>query len=232
MIANNGFQQGNDISEIKEQLQRLSDAQERTILQQNELIGKLHECIVKYGNDVLFKSQKELIEEMIQLADQVHYSIEDQKKEQNYQALLDSMTQIGNWIDASLSRIKVRKFDSGEKNFREFDPKRQEVVEFVETNNSSENGCYRSELPGYAWTIPFVGSVESMLSEGAPQKFEFIFRPEQVVALKYKAASAGVQASVGAPLEDKTPKAPVKEDRKIGFWQGFIRFFLKLFSEK
>lgn len=231
MIDNNGFQQRNDISEIKEQLQRLSAAHEQTIHQQNELIGKLHECVVKYGNDVLFKSQKDLIEEMIQLADQVHYCIQDQKKEQNYQLLLDSMIQIGQWIDASLSRVKVRRFDSGEKLFREFEAKRQEVIDTAETNNSSEDGCYRTELPGYVWTIPFVGSVESMMSEGKPQKFEFVFRPEQVVSLKYRPVNAELhkQKTVDVVPEGK-PSASShassdNEESKPGFWQRLASFF-------
>lgn len=241
MIDNNGFQQKNDISEIKDQLQRLSVAHEQTIQKQNELIGKLHECIVKYGNDVLFKSQKDLIEEMIQLADQVHYSILDQKKEQNYQLLLDSMVQIGQWIEASLSRVKVRRFDSGEHRFREFDAKKQEVIDTVETNNSSEDGFYKSELPGYVWTIPFVGSVESMLSEGAPQKFEFVFRPEQVVSLKYRPIK--VELQMQKPVESYLESEPSvssqkssetsscvpsdKEERKFSFEQWLLSLLLK-----
>ncbi len=241
MIDNNGFQQRNDISEIKEQLQRLSAAHEQTIHQQNELIGKLHECIVKYGNDVLFKSQKDLIEEMIQLADQVHYSIQDQKKQPNYQLLLDSMVQIGQWIDASLGRVKVRRYDSGEQAFREFDAKRQEVIDTAETNNSSEEGCYKSELPGYVWTIPFVGSVESMLSAGTPQKFEFVFRPEQVVSLKYKPVNAESQtqkpveaipeskpsASSQDSLGDASNAPSDKAERKFSFWQWLLSLFFK-----
>ena len=232
-VANNSFQQRNDISEIKEQLQRLSAAHEQTIHKQNELIGKLHECIVKYGNDVLFKSQKDLIEEMIQLADQVHYCIQDQKKEQNYQLLLDSMIQISQWIDASLSRVKVRRFDSGEKCFREFNAKRQEVVNTVETTNSSENGCYKSELPGYEWTIPFVGSVESMLSEGVPQKFEFVFRPEQVVSLKYRPVNAELQtqkwddvASESKPSVFSSVSSD-KVERKRSFGQWLLSLLFK-----
>lgn len=208
MMDNSGFQQRNDVSEIKEQLRRLSDAQEQTIREQNELIGRLHECIIKYGNDVLFKSQKELIQELIQLADQVHLSIEDQKKEPNYQSLLDSMVQMGQWIDSALSMAKVRRFDSGDKQFSEFDSKKQEVIDTVETSNPSEDGCYKSELPGYVWTIPFVGSVEKMMSGGAPQKFEFVCRPEQVVKLKCKFANAEPQMPKAddAKVDDAAPE--------------------------
>lgn len=159
--------------------------QSDTMKELSGTINKLQDCITRYQNDVLFKAQKELLEDMIQLSDQVRYNVLEQTQNKNYDSLLESMKQIGKWIDASLERSKMHKFEDCSDGNTAIDKKRQEVVEVVETENAEKEGCFVSRQPGYLWTIPFVGSVETMLSGNAPQTFEFVFRPEQVAKLKY-----------------------------------------------
>ena len=173
--SNTIAQQHNTITQQQDSLKELSGA-----------INMLQDCVTRYQNDVLFKAQKEIFEDLIQLSDQVRCNILDQEQNKNYDSLLESMKQIGKWIDASLERSKMHKFEDCADGKSVIDKKRQEVVEIKETENAEKDGCFVTQQPGYLWSIPFVGSVETMLSGNAPQTFEFVFRPEQVVKLKYK----------------------------------------------
>lgn len=160
-------------------------SQQDALKEQSGTINKLQDCTARYQNDVLFKAQKEILEDLVLLSDQVRCNIQDQEQNKDYDTLLDSMKQIGKWIDASLGRSKMRKFEDCTDGTPSIDKKRQEVVETAETDVAEQDGCFVTRQPGYLWTIPFVGSVETMLSGNAPQAFEFVFRPEQVVKLKY-----------------------------------------------
>ena len=166
---------------VKKQLDVIKD--------QSGTINKLQECMTRYENDVLYKSQKEILADMIELSDQVRLNISEQEKNKDYDLLLDSMKNIGKWIDSSLERSKMHKYGDCAKVYPDIDKKRQEVVGIENTDCAENDGCFVSLQPGYLWAIPFVGSAEAMLSEGAPQKFEFVFRPEQVVKLKYEATN-------------------------------------------
>ncbi len=170
---------------VKEQSDTIAKQQD-SLKELSGTFNKLHDCMIRYQNDVLFKTQKEILEDLIQLSDQVRCNILDQEQNNNYDSLLESMKQIGKWIDASLERSKMHKFEDCADGNTAIDKRRQEVVEIAETEIAEKDGCFVTHQPGYLWTIPFVGSVETMLSEKAPQTFEFVFRPEQVVKLKYK----------------------------------------------
>lgn len=170
---------------IKEQSSIIAKQQD-SLKEQSGTINMLHDCVTRYQNDVLFKAQKEILEDLIQLSDQVRCNILDQEQNQNYESLLDSMKQIGKWIDASLERSKMHKFEDCCHGNTTIDKKRQEVVDIEETESAEKDGYFVTRQPGYLWTIPLVGSVDTMLSGNAPQTFEFVFRPEQVVKLKYK----------------------------------------------
>ncbi|ACX75424.1 hypothetical protein FSU_2336 [Fibrobacter succinogenes subsp. succinogenes S85] len=170
---------------IKEQSDTIAKQQD-SLKELSGAINKLQDCMTRYQNDVLFKAQKEILEDLIQLSDQVRCNILDQEQNQNYESLLDSMKQIGKWIDASLERSKMHKFEDCCHGNTTIDKKRQEVVDIEETESAEKDGYFVTRQPGYLWTIPLVGSVDTMLSGNAPQTFEFVFRPEQVVKLKYK----------------------------------------------
>lgn len=174
------------VSDVEKEQSDTIEKQQDSLKELLGTINKLQDCVTLYQSDVLFKAQKEILEDMVQLSDQVRCSVLEQERSKDYESLLDSMKQIGKWVDASLERSKMRKFEDCADGNPAIDKKRQEVVELAETEIAEKDGCFVTRQPGYLWTIPFVGSVETMLSGNAPQKFEFVFRPEQVAKLKYK----------------------------------------------
>ena len=172
-----------------EKLKKIIDSQvltiaklNATITEQNAIIKKQHESIIRFENDLIYKTQKDLIMEMIGIADQIKYTLSDQVTESNYELLLDSVKQLGEWVESSLQTVAVRKTISDD--YSIFNRKTQEVVETVNTANPDEDGCFKSILPGYVWAIPLTGSAINMDSNEV-EMYQFVIRPEQVARLKF-----------------------------------------------
>ncbi|MEG0835013.1 MAG: hypothetical protein RR285_05725 [Acinetobacter sp.] len=167
----------------------------QTIDEQQNLIQKQQAVIQKFQDDLLFKTQKPLLLEMINIADNVRMFVNDQKnkssEERNFDELLREFEKIGEWIDASLEDNSVKKYeDSKEDN--QFNCKRQEIVETIETEVQELNDTIVPEQPGYIWTMPYlIIDSETKLIKVAkeneiPQKFSYIIKSEEVKKYKYR----------------------------------------------
>lgn len=164
------------------QLTSLIESQNATIAEQASIIKKQHEAIVRYENDVIYKTQKDLIMELIGIADQLRMTLNDYSANKEID-LHDAIEQLEEWVNGSLQAVAVRKYIN--RDTQELDRKRQEIIEIQETPNPKEDGMLKSLLPGYVWAVPMVGSNEMLQSETIPKKFEFMIRPEQMARLQY-----------------------------------------------
>lgn len=163
----------------------------KVIEQQEVTIQKQHQSTSKFQEDILYKTQKNLIMELIEIADNIRIILQDQKKEQNYDTLLESVKGLEKWVNASLSNNSVRSYRDTDECPTVLNRKRQEVVDTETTDNPAMNNMYISDRPGYIWTIPYLVvnsdvQLQNILKENErPQAFSFVIRPEEVIKLKY-----------------------------------------------
>lgn len=194
---------------------RIIANQAKVIEEQNSIIKKQHENIIRYENDVIYKTQKELIMELIGVADQLKYTLNDYAQEKDFDKLYNSIGDLAEWVDASLQVVAIRKYITPDS--KEFNRKRQEMIETRETANSNEDGTIKSLLPGYIWSIPLVGSNVMQEEEERPRVYEFIIRPEQVVHLKYVKPTDSPEEG---QIEQKQEKAQVENSSEMESPEG------------
>lgn len=129
--------------------------------------------------------------ELIEIADNIRMMLQDQKKERNYDTLLESVKSLEEWVNATLSNNSVRIYRDTDECPTTLNRKRQEVVDTETTDNPALNNMYVSERPGYVWTMPYLVvnsdvQLQNILKENErPQTFSFVIRPEEVIKLKY-----------------------------------------------
>lgn len=163
----------------------------KVIEQQEITIQKQHQSTTKFQEDVLYKVQKNLIMELIEIADNIRMMLQDQKKERDYDTLLESVKSLEEWVNATLSNNSVRSYRDTDECPTTLNRKRQEVVDTETTNNPALNNVYVSERPGYIWTMPYLVvnsdvQLQNILKDNErPQTFSFVIRPEEVIKLKY-----------------------------------------------
>lgn len=174
------------INEIIRQLADIKIIQQDTIRKNSVVIQKQHDSILRYENDVLFRSKKELLMELIGIADQIKYTLDDQNSDKDYEKLLESVRGLGEWVNGSLQTETVRKYEFTKSDNSILNSKVQEVIDTETTDDIAKDGKYKTILPGYFWTMPLVGS-SAMQNIQDRKSFEFVLRPEQVVRLKYVA---------------------------------------------
>lgn len=172
----------NDLISQFTQIKELIESQKTIIAEQASIIKKQHEAIARFESDVIYKTQKDLIMEIIGIADQLKMTLNDYSTNKDID-LHDTIEQLEEWVNGSLQAVAVRRYINIES--KELDPKRQEVIEIQETSNPKEDGLLKSLLPGYVWSVPMVGSPEMSKLEDKPKKYEFMIRPEQMARLKY-----------------------------------------------
>lgn len=164
----------------------------KVIEQQEITIQKQHQSTTRFQEDVLYKIQKNLIMELIEIADNIRMMLQDQQKEQNYDTLLAAVKGLEEWVNASLSNNSVRSYRDTNECPTILNRKRQEVVDTESTDNPDMDNVYVSERPGYIWTMPYLVvnsevQLQHILKENErPQTFSFVIRPEEVIKLKYK----------------------------------------------
>ena len=190
-------------------LRNTVEEQSKVIYEQTDIIKKQHERIIQYENDVIYKTQKDLIMELIGIADQLRYTLNDYAIEKDFDSLYKSIGDLTEWVDGSLQAVGVRKSVSIDD---EFDRKRQEIVETQETGLPEKEGKIESILPGYIWAVPMVGSNEAQDKE-RPKTYEFVIRPEQVARLRYVKC---VDESVQQEQDEQTSVIPEDNDNKEG----------------
>lgn len=170
----------------------LSDRFVKVIEQQETTIQKQHQTTTKFQEDVLYKVQKNLILELIEIADNIRMILQDQEKEHDYDAMLEAVRNLGEWVDASLSNNSVRRYQDAAESPEVLDRKRQVVVDAEPTGDPAKDSTYLTTRPGYTWSIPYLVvnsdvQLEKILSENQqPKSFSFVIRPEEVIKLKYE----------------------------------------------
>lgn len=170
----------------------LSERFARVIEQQETTIQKQHQATTKFQEDVLYKVQKNLILELIELADNIRMILQDQEKQKSYDELLEAVQGLGEWVNATLSNNSVIRYQDAIESPALLDRKRQIVVDAEITEDPAKDGVYVSNRPGYTWSIPYLVvnsdvQLEKILSENKqPKTFSFVIRPEEVIKLKYE----------------------------------------------
>lgn len=173
-----------NLNSLREGLLKVTEKQE-------EIIKKQHNAALKFQEDVLYKIQKNLIMELIGIADNIQMLIEDKENNSDYD-LLEAVKDLGKWVDASLRSNSVKRFIDVDQDNKVYNRKRQELVEKQVTENKEEDNTYRSLHPGYEWTLPYLVinsevQLQRILDENhSPQMFTFVIRPEEVAKLVYK----------------------------------------------
>lgn len=163
----------------------LLDKQEETIRRQSQTISK-------FQDDLLYKIQKPLIMEMVEIADNIRLILNDKEiiENKDFEGLLDRVCKLEDWVAASLSNNSVRRYSLTSESPSSLDRKKQEVIDVEFTNDPSKDATYFTERPGYIWSMPYL-IINSDIQlkkalEDAPKSFEFIIRPEEVVKYKYQ----------------------------------------------
>lgn len=159
---------------------------------QEEIIRRQSQTISKFQDDLLYKVQKPLIMEMVEIADNIRLILNDNDVVENkdFDSLLERVKKLADWVDASLSNNSVRRYSLTTESPSFLDRKKQEVIDVEFTDDPSKDSTYFTERPGYVWTMPYL-IINSDIQlknalEDAPKSYEFIIRPEEVVKYKYQ----------------------------------------------
>lgn len=159
---------------------------------QEEIIRRQSQTISKFQDDLLYKVQKPLIMEMVEIADNIRLILNDNDVVENkdFDSLLERVKKLADWVDASLSNNSVRRYSLTTESPSFLDRKKQEVIDVEFTDDPSKDSTYFTERPGYVWTMPYlIINTDIQLKkalEDAPKSYEFIIRPEEVVKYKYQ----------------------------------------------
>ena len=197
------------LTAILGRIDSLVNSQQDIIKHNSMVIEEQHNRILRYENDVLFKSKKELLMELIGIADQIKFTLDEQQANKDYESLLEAIKALGEWVNGSLQTETVRKFEISKNITSQLNAKYQEVTGSEPTENPNENGHYKTMLPGYFWTMPLVGSAALQTNNPEPKSFEFVLRPEYVVRLVF---SGRTQTARQTSSQDET--TPIRESKE------------------
>lgn len=175
-------------------LQSELEAKDELLRQQEETIRAQSMRLEKFNDDIVYKTQKPLIEELISIADFVRMVLgnDEMIEAKDFDALLNYFVRLKEWVAASLSNNSVREYSLAEDDPKTFDPKRQEITENEVTDDPALDNTYKTDRPGYIWTMPYLivnneARMKRILEETkAPKMFEFIIRCEEVIKVKYR----------------------------------------------
>lgn len=177
-------------NEFNLSLQSVKDGLMKVVEQQETTIQKQHNAALKFQEDVIYKTQKNLIMELIGIADNIRMILHNKEMDPEYD-LETGLKELEQWVDASLKNNSIRRYQDTDIDNMTLNRKRQELVDREETNVPSEDGSYRTVSPGYVWSVPYLVvnsdiQLEKILKENdAPRTFSYVIRPEEVVKLKY-----------------------------------------------
>lgn len=170
---------------LQEQNERLTE-QNRQL---TEVVRNQHETIAKFQNDVFYRAQKDVIMEIIHIADEVQAITDGCEKANPMHA---ELTALGDFIDKGLTFSAVRSFRHADGCSNEFNPKCQEFDDTtVVTDDPAKDRNIVSVRPGYVWTMPWLVAntdvqLQNFIRDNAePKRFEFVIRPELVARMAY-----------------------------------------------
>ena len=160
-----------------------------TVAAMQQTIRDQHATLERFQDDLLFKTQRPLLMELIHLADAVG---EVSAGPSSDETLLEEVRNLRRWIVSILADNSVATFT--DEPGRTIDTRRQKVVGTEPTGQPELDGTYRTLRPGYEWTMPYlVASSEQRLQKiieqsSAPAGFTFVIRPQELVRLCYQPA--------------------------------------------
>lgn len=181
------------ITQSLDQLKTLVEQANSLASEKQRIIADQHALIERFQSDLLLKTQRPLLMELINIADTLDTIAEQQQAHPNYDTLLQSVADLKRWVLAVLSDHAVEPFTTELQPGQPLEKgNRQQLVATEPTTDPALDRGYRSYRPGYIWTTPYlVASTDTRLQEiirlsAAPQGFSFVIRPEQLVALRYR----------------------------------------------
>lgn len=159
---------------------------------QEDIIKRQSQTITKFQDDLLYKIQKPLIMELIEISDNIKMILDDEDlaEHKDFSALIDRVKSLYEWVDASLSNNSVKRYSLTLESPDQLDRKRQDVIDIEYTDDPSKDSTFYTERPGYIWSMPYL-IINSDIQlkkamEDTPKSFEFIIRPEEVVKYKFQ----------------------------------------------
>ena len=166
-------------------------AQTETIQSQSVTIQRQHESISRFQNDLLLKTQKNLIMELIGIADNLRSVLSAQEAQPDYNHLLADVRALSVWVEKSLETAAVRSFSDVENQPENFNPQRQELQADEPTENPEEDGRLVSKQCGYVWSMPWLivnseVQLQNVVRDNPQARtFQFVLRPELVAKKKF-----------------------------------------------
>lgn len=163
----------------------------QVIERQECIIQQQHNAALKFQEDVLYKLQKNLIMELIDISDNIRMILHDYEQQPDYD-LLSAVKSLNEWVDATLKNNSIRRYQDTLVNNNVLDRKRQNLVDKQTVADESLNNTYITERPGYEWSIPYLVvnsdvQLQKILDENKTAKmFSFVIRPEEVIKLEYR----------------------------------------------
>lgn len=165
--------------------------------EKEEIIKLQHNQLLKYQDDLLWRSHKDSILEMIGIADNIRMIIDKQSEDKNqltqeelYAELVDDVKGLLSWVESVLANSGVKAFKDVLENPLSLNPKRQKIVDVESAQDPSLVGSYKSAQPGYEWSIPYLViksdvQLQKIIDDNkVPQKLGFVIRPEEVIKMK------------------------------------------------
>ncbi len=204
---------------IRDKVQEGNTRIEEVVEAQEATIQKQHNSLLKFQEDVIYKIQKNLIMELIGIADNIRMIIENKENDPDYD-LMQGIKDLEQWVDATLDNNGVKIFRDTELDNATFNRKRQELVDKEETTRQELDGTYKSAAPGYVWTLPYLVinsevQLKKVLEENAaPQRFSYVIRPEEIVRLYYKEKPAETESPMETETKSKTEEVSETESNK------------------
>lgn len=184
--------QTNEVLNALMSLKHEMKAKDEILEKQEKTIRRQSQTISKFQDDLLYKIQKPLIMEMVEIADNIRLILNDKEilENKDFEALMERIGKLEDWVAASLSNNSVRRYSLTSESPSALDRRKQEVIDVEFTDDPSKDATYFTERPGYIWSMPYL-IINSDIQlkkalEDAPKAFEFIIRPEEVVKYKYQ----------------------------------------------
>lgn len=163
------------------------DARDARIEELEKIVKMQHNQLIQFKEDLVWRAQKNLVLEIIGIADNLRMMLQKQKEHADYAELLDDTNGLLGWVNSALANNGVSSYSDTLADNTKFDGKRQTIVESVASADGQTVDTYESELPGYEWLMPFIVidndvHLQNVLGENKrPKSLGFVIRKEEVV---------------------------------------------------
>lgn len=192
----------------RQQAQHTADARDARIEELEKIVKMQHDQLIQFKEDLVWRAQKNLVLEIIGIADNLRMLLQKQEEHADYAELLDDTKGLLGWVNSALANNGVSSFCDTLADNTKFDGKRQTIVESVPAADGQTVDTYESELPGYEWLMPFIVidndvHLQNVLGENQrPKSLGFVIRKEEVVKHRKSLVATVQPQNVIADNED------------------------------